>query len=407
MQSNRGNEEQRGKHVAAVARGAAGGVRRTLERLDHLQQGNRFLAVPFAVVRKFGDDQAGNLAALLAYYGFFSLFPLLLVLVTVLGFVLAGHAELQQRVLDSALAQFPVIGDQIGKDVGSITGSGVALAIGLVGTLWGGLGITQQAQNAMNTVWGMPRSRWPNFWLRLARGLGVLAVLGLGALAATLLSGLGTVPGLNALGRVLPFAGTLLLNLALFLLAFKVLTSVALPWRRLLPGTVLAAVAWTVLQVVGGYFVTHQTQEREPGVRHARPGDRPAVVALPWRAAVPLLGRAQRRAGQAPVPAQHVPPAPSPRATSAPSPASPRSTSCARRPTSRSTSSPSGSTSPHATDVRDGCAHNCTYRVQSSQLPNPAPHASNPAWPVLRGVGWCVSVCDAVWFAGVVCEGAG
>jgi YihY family inner membrane protein len=258
MQSNRGNEEQRGKHVAAVARGAAGGVRRTLERLDHLQQGNRFLAVPFAVVRKFGDDQAGNLAAVLAYYGFFSLFPLLLVLVTVLGFVLAGHAELQQRVLDSALAQFPVIGDQIGKDVGSITGSGVALAIGLVGTLWGGLGITQQAQNAMNTVWGVPRSRWPNFWLRLARGLGVLAVLGLGALAATLLSGLGTVPGLNALGRVLPFAGTLLLNLALFLLAFKVLTSVALPWRRLLPGTVLAAVAWTVLQVVGGYFVTHQ-----------------------------------------------------------------------------------------------------------------------------------------------------
>jgi membrane protein len=244
--------------VAAVARGAAGGIRRKLERLDRFQQGNRFLAVPFAVVRKFADDQAGNLAAVLAYYGFFSLFPLLLVLVTVLGFVLAGHAELQQRVLDSALAQFPVIGDQIGKDVGSITGSGLALAIGVVGTLWGGLGITQQAQNAMNTVWGVPRSRWPNFWLRLARGLGVLAVLGLGALAATLLSGLGTVPGLHALGRVLPFAGTLLLNLALFLFAFKVLTSVALPWRWLLPGTALAGVAWTVLQVVGGYYVTHQ-----------------------------------------------------------------------------------------------------------------------------------------------------
>ena len=115
-----------------------------MDRFDRFQQRNRVLALPFAVIRKFGDDQAGNLAALLAYYGFFSLFPLLLVLVTVLGFVLAGRPELQQKILDSALAQFPVIGDQIGRDIGSIRGSGLALAIGVVGTLWGGLGVTQQ-----------------------------------------------------------------------------------------------------------------------------------------------------------------------------------------------------------------------------------------------------------------------
>src|SRR6266545_1475280 len=128
-QSERGKPSaSRGQAMAAVARRASGGVRRSLERLDRFQQRNRVLALPFAVVRKFGDDQAGNLAALLAYYGFFS--------------------------------QFPVIGDQIGRDVGSIKGSGVALVIGIVGTLWAGLGITQQAQNAMNTVWGMPRSRW-------------------------------------------------------------------------------------------------------------------------------------------------------------------------------------------------------------------------------------------------------
>ncbi len=258
-QSERGKPSaSRGQAMAAVARRATGGVRRSLERLDRFQQRNRVLALPFAVVRKFGDDQAGNLAALLAYYGFFSLFPLLLVLVTVLGFVLAGRSKLQARILDSALAQFPVIGDQIGRDVGSIKGSGVALVIGIVGTLWAGLGITQQAQNAMNTVWGMPRSRWPSFWRRLERGLGVLLVLGLGAICATLLSGLGTVSGLPVIGRVLPFAGTLLLNLALFLFAFKVLTSVAVPWRRLLPGTVLAGACWSVLQVIGGYYITHQ-----------------------------------------------------------------------------------------------------------------------------------------------------
>ncbi len=246
------------KRLAAVTRAAVGGVRRYLDRLDGFQQRNRVLALPFAVIRKFGDDQAGNLAALLAYYGFFSLFPLLLVLVTVLGFVLAGRPGLQARILDSALGQFPVIGDQIGRDIGSIRGSGVALAIGVLFTLWGGLRVTQQAQNAMNTVWGVPRSRWPSLWLRLVRSLGVLAVLGLGAIGATLLSGLGTVSGVRAVGRVLTFAGTLLLNLALFLFAFKVLTSLRVPWRRLLPGTILAGVCWSVLQVVGGYYVTHQ-----------------------------------------------------------------------------------------------------------------------------------------------------
>jgi YihY family inner membrane protein len=233
-------------------------ARRHLDRLDRFQQRSRVLALPFAVIRKFGDDQAGNLAALLAYYGFFSLFPLLLVLVTVLGFVLAGRPDLQARVLDSALAQFPVIGDQIEGDIGSISGSGVALAIGILGTLWAGLAITKQAQNAMNTVWGVPRSRWPSLWPRLARGLGVLGVLGLGTIGATLLSAFGTASGLGALGRVLPLLGTVLLNLALFMFAFKVLTSVRLPWRRLLPGTVLAGACWSVLQAVGGYYVTHQ-----------------------------------------------------------------------------------------------------------------------------------------------------
>jgi membrane protein len=100
--------------MAAAVRGALGGARRGMDRLDRFQRRNRALAVPFAVVRKFGDDQAGNLAGLLAYYGFFSLFPLLLVLVTVLGFVLSGRPRLQSRILDSAQAQFPVIGDQIG-----------------------------------------------------------------------------------------------------------------------------------------------------------------------------------------------------------------------------------------------------------------------------------------------------
>jgi len=145
--------------MATSVKGVTRPARSLLDRFDRCQQRHPLLAVPVAVVRKFGDDQAGNLAALLAYYGFFSLFPLLLVLVTVLDFALAGNTDLQSRVLDSALAQFPVIGDQLRQNLGSVQGSGLALAVGLIGTFWAGLGVTQQAQDAMNIAWEVPRER--------------------------------------------------------------------------------------------------------------------------------------------------------------------------------------------------------------------------------------------------------
>src|SRR4051794_39026102 len=107
---------------------AVGAGKGVLNRLDQFQRGHRPLALAVAVFKKFGDDQAGNLAALIAYCAFFSIFPLLLVLVTVTGFVLAGNPELQQRLLDSALSQFPVIGDQLRTNIGAYKGSGLALA---------------------------------------------------------------------------------------------------------------------------------------------------------------------------------------------------------------------------------------------------------------------------------------
>src|SRR5881394_202872 len=98
-----------------------------LHDLDRRQQRHRRIGFLAAVVRKFSDDQAGQLAALIAYYGFVSLFPLLLVLVTVLGFVLQGDPDLQQKILDGTLGQFPILSEQL--KLHSLSGSGVALAI--------------------------------------------------------------------------------------------------------------------------------------------------------------------------------------------------------------------------------------------------------------------------------------
>jgi YihY family inner membrane protein len=226
----------------------AGRVERLLRTVDRFQQRHAVLAVPVAVVKKFGDDQAGKHAALLAYYGFLSLFPLLLVFVTLLANALAGDPQLQQQVIDAAVAQFPVLGTQIQSSIRVIQGSGIGLVVGILGTLWGGLGITQSAQDAMNAVWAIPRKQRPNFWLRLARSLASLAVVAAAVLVAAALTQLGA----------LPFIGSLLLNLLLLILLFQVLTGRRMPWRQLLPGASAAAAGWSILQTLGVYILDRQ-----------------------------------------------------------------------------------------------------------------------------------------------------
>ena len=130
-----------------------------LEAFDCWQRRHAAAAFPVAVVRKFVDDRASNLAALIAYYAFFSLFPLLLVFVSVLGFVLQDDPALQEDVVDSALARIPVVGAQLGDDVEPLTGSTSALVIGLAGALWAGLGVTLALGRAFEEIWDVPAAR--------------------------------------------------------------------------------------------------------------------------------------------------------------------------------------------------------------------------------------------------------
>jgi YihY family inner membrane protein len=234
-------------------------LRRLVRAVDDFQQRHRWLAFPFAVVKKYGDDQAGRHAALLAYYGFFSLFPLLLVAVTVIGFILQGRSDLADRIVDSAAAQFPIIGTSIQKTVeGSrLRGSGLVLAVGAAFALWGGLGVADAAQAAMNGIWNVPRRRYPNFLLRRLRGLAWLVVLGGGLLAASVAAGFAHAAG-SALSGVAGVAASAVVNTLLFLVGFRVLTVRNIPLRSLLPGAVLAALAWALLQWLGGWYVGRQ-----------------------------------------------------------------------------------------------------------------------------------------------------
>jgi YihY family inner membrane protein len=236
------------------------GFERLLRAIDRFQQRHAVLGFPVGVVKKFGDDQAGKHAALLAYYGFLSLFPLMLVFVTVLGYTLANDPELRRQVIAATVAQFPVLGSQVADSIGTIQGSGLALLIGILGTLWGGLGITQSAQDAMNSVWNIPRKHRPNYWLRLARSLGSLLLVVACVLLATALAQL-RIPWPGVLARLVPLAGSLLLNLLLLVVLFQVLTGMRLRWRWLLPGAAMGAVGWSLLQTLGVSIVNRQLQQ--------------------------------------------------------------------------------------------------------------------------------------------------
>ena len=234
-------------------------IERLLRAIDRFQQRHTVLGFPFGVVKKYGDDQGGKKAALLAHYGFLSLFPLLLVFITVLGYALADDPELQQGVIDTLARQFPVLGSQVESSIRSIQGSGVALVVGILGTLWGGLGIVQSFHDAMNDVWNVPRRHRPNFWWRLARGLAALLLVAGEVVAATILAQQGLAgPGL--LGRVALLGGSFLLNLLLLLVMFQLLTGTRLRWRWLLPGAAVGALGWSVLQTVGVQLVNHQLE---------------------------------------------------------------------------------------------------------------------------------------------------
>lgn len=229
------------------------------ERVDRYQQRHRWVGFPLAVVYKFSDDQGGYLAALITYYGFLSIVPLLLLATASLGFLLQGNSELEARILDSALRQFPVIGDQLSGPAG-LSGSTTAVVIGILGSLYGALGVAQAAQNAMNIAWAVPRNRRPDPFRSRLRSALLLLTAGLALVGTAVLSAVsaGAMSLGGALGAVLSLATMLVaiaLNAGVIAFAFRLLTAAPLSFRDVLPGAISAAVIWQLMQTAGAAYV--------------------------------------------------------------------------------------------------------------------------------------------------------
>ena len=233
-------------------------IERAVRRVDRAQQRHRVPAFIFAVVKKYGDDNGGVLAANLTQSAFVTVFPLLLILVTVLVAVASGAPSVRHEVLKAVSDQFPFIGEKLTGNVHALKRSSVAsLTVGLLVLAWGAKGLAQAGLFTMAQVWNLPGPARPGYLPRLGRSVLFLGVLGVGVIASTLLTGL-IAYGHNV---VLTVVGAQILaalaNVALYLISFRVLTPKGIPARNLVVGAAAGGIAWTVLQALAAVVVAH------------------------------------------------------------------------------------------------------------------------------------------------------
>jgi YihY family inner membrane protein len=229
-----------------------------LRRADAIQQRHTPTAFLFGVIKKFGDDNGGALVSNLAYTGFVSVFPLMLILVTVLVNIAAGAPSLRTQVIHAAATQFPLIGRQLASNIhGLRRATAASLTVGLLLLVWGVTKLAQAGLFTMAQVWNLPGPERPGYLPRLGRSVAFLAILALGIVISTLLAGLVTY-GHHALPvRVIAQCLAAIANVGLYCLGFRALTPRVVRSRELIPGAIAGGLFWTVLQAFGAYLVHH------------------------------------------------------------------------------------------------------------------------------------------------------
>lgn len=218
-------------------------------KLDSWQQRHRVTAFLFAVQKKFGDDRGGYLAALITYYAFLSIFPLLLAAFTIVAYVLAGDSSAIGS-LEKHIGSYPILGPAAHQLAGKkLQGSPVALIVGVLGLLWGATGLAQAAQFTMEEAWNIPNKNRPGFLPRLGRSFAWYAVFGIGIVASTFVASLGSWLHWSG-GLVLSTLVALVLNIGLFLASFWIL-SPHVSARDMIPGAIVGGTVWTFLTGIG------------------------------------------------------------------------------------------------------------------------------------------------------------
>jgi YihY family inner membrane protein len=242
-------------------------MKRIVQWLDRLQKRRRTMSVAVATFKKFSEDRSSNLAAMIAFWAFFSIFPLLLVLVTVLGWVLSAGSK--ASVLTRIAGMFPLLDP---KSVTGLTGSTWALILGALTALWSGLGVVRTTQFAFDSVWEVAYNERIGMLKQIGRSLWVLATIGAGLVLTTLISGLVTSTSngldLGVAGRAGGYLIAIVLDVVLVVAAFRILTSRDVTLRDVLPGGVVAGVAFFILQEASSIIISNRLKNAQATYGH-------------------------------------------------------------------------------------------------------------------------------------------
>lgn len=233
-------------------------VEKFVARVDAFQRRHAWLSLPHGIIKKFGDDGGGHLAALMTYYGFLSLFPLLIVATAFAQIVSQGNTELKDRIISAVTSYFPAIGDSLAASLHTSSRTGLALIIGLLIAFYGARGIADSVQNALHVVWAVPRKKRAGFPLSMLRSFSIIIFAGIGLLISAVLSG-------YASNTSYPFIVRIVIGTASFIVLFGVFWGIftfgsSAPKRRIanVPGAIIAAVGLQFLQAIGAYLITSQ-----------------------------------------------------------------------------------------------------------------------------------------------------
>lgn len=227
----------------------------TIRKIDAWQQRHRWSAITFAVIKKYSEDGVGQQAALLTYYAFLSLFPLLLVLTTLASVIARSHPGVQQDLVRATTNYFPVLGSQLSNHINTIHKNGLALAIGLILTLYGARGVANAFRRGVQTIWHVPKTQRIGFPKTVSHSFMLIIVSGLGLVVASVCTGLAATAGHGLLFRLLSVAVNLFILFWLFTFLLITCLPRQVPLKDTRSGALAAAIGLVVLQALGGYVL--------------------------------------------------------------------------------------------------------------------------------------------------------
>jgi membrane protein len=232
-----------------------------IKKLDAWQLAHRWSAVTYAVIKKYGQDESGSQAALLTYYSFLSLFPLILVLTTVTSLLASTHPGLQREVIRSTTAYFPVLGSQLSNHIATIHKNGLALVIGIAFTLYGARGVADAFRRGVEHIWRVPKDQRATFPKTVPNSLTIIVVGGLGFMLASISTGVAAAAGHGPAFRLLSVAVNLFILFWLFTFLLNVCLPRHVPVRDTRSGALAAAIGLIILQALGGYLLKTELQK--------------------------------------------------------------------------------------------------------------------------------------------------